>query len=56
MDAMVPHLAGKSILAGALVGYGKLFVGQRDAGHPGVELAGQVQAHAAPARSDVEHP
>jgi len=48
-------LACETVFTGPLGGYGVLFVRKRYACHIGIELACEMQGHAAPTGSDVEN-
>ena len=55
VEQLEAHAVGHAAFQGAAARDGVLFLGEGDAGHVDAELLGEVQAHAAPARADVEH-
>ena len=55
VEQLEAHAIGQPGLERAPAGDGELLLRERDAGHVDAELARKEQAHAAPARSDVQH-
>ena len=55
VEQLEAHAVGHAALQGAAARDGVLFLGEGDAGHVDAELLAEEQAHAAPARADVQH-
>ena len=54
IEQLEAHAVGKAVLERAPTGHRVLFLRQRHAGHVDAELLAEEEAHAAPARADVE--